>query len=76
MATSSYFRDCPMCDGEDCLDYCHDSKIGVDGGDVATCLECGWATWVEERNADLNEINEMRVNEGLEPLDQLRPQEY
>jgi len=74
MATNSYFRDCPMCHGNDCLDYCYDSKLGVAGGEVATCLECGWMTWVVEESANLADINDMRLSEGLKPLKKLRPQ--
>ena len=72
MATSSYFRDCPVCPGEDCLDYCHDTKLGVDGGDIATCPECGWQTWVEERFVQIEEINYRRIEEGFKPLNHLR----
>jgi len=71
MSGCSYSEECPKCGSEM---YCYsDSKFPE--SDTNECLECGYHTWVEEGNATLDEVNELREVMGMEPLNSLKERE-
>ena len=40
------------------------------------CLECGFSYWTKEEQLDLDDVNNMRVDGDLEPLDKLKEVKY
>lgn len=69
MSSWSDSQDCPMCLGKDILMTCgsnrpYDSSNGE-------CLECGFCFYTREEQMTLDEVNEKRLDYGLDPLTKL-----
>lgn len=68
MSGGSYTDTCPRCGGlMDCYSDTkpHDIADGV-------CLDCGYAYATMDRQVALKEVNELRVERELEPLEKFR----
>lgn len=67
MSGCSYDSTCPMC-GNQMGCYSDGKPYDQASG---TCLNCGFQFWTQEGQMTLEEVNELRVEAGLEPLKEL-----
>lgn len=67
MSGYSETQNCPRCGTKDSL------EASVDRDDISgICLECGCEYHTEYRVMTLEEVNEERVESGMEPLKELK----
>ena len=72
MSGTSDFQDCPKCGSKDSLKTYSDYKpYDISNGD---CLECGFCFYTKEDQSTLEEVNELRVDYDLPPLEKLKEQ--
>jgi hypothetical protein len=69
MATSYWSGKCPRCGGN--CEFSEDTRYGRS----AVCLDCGWRCWTEEDYLDLADLNDRRIEVGLEPLKEVNKRE-
>ncbi len=69
MGTHSYSATCHKC-GAEMMCWCETRSPYVAG----ECLECGYTYWVEEAMKSLIELNEIRKEFDLKPIQKLRRQ--
>lgn len=70
MSSHSYSQDCPICQSKDSLMICSNNRPYP--SDSGECITCGFTYWTEKGYMDLDEVNEMREDRGLVPLDKLK----
>jgi len=68
MAGWSEAIQCPECGTEDSLEIWFERyELG------GACLECGYVIETVSKQLSLEEVNEERIESGMEPLTKLRP---
>ena len=72
MSGHSYNGRCYKCGGNMNMYEDHKPHPYVSGD----CLECGFSYWTKEEQLDLDDVNDMRVDGDLEPLDKLKEVKY
>jgi len=70
MSSCSYSGDCPECGSTDSL-MCGASNRPYDSN-CGECIECGFSYWTQTGQMELFEVNEMRLDRDLEPLEKLK----